>query len=63
MKRAFDIPIAQDRAPIVVDEKLSLRPYTMRVPNRTALGTSFFTQKADCHLVSLSLLSIQEQRA
>jgi hypothetical protein len=50
-----------DREPIVVDENLTIRPYTMRVPNRTALGTSFFTQKAECYFVSLPLLAIQEK--
>ena len=50
-----------DRAPIIVAGLPPLRPYTVRVPNRTALGTSFFTQKAECHLVSLPLLAIQEK--
>lgn len=49
----------QDREPIALTENYSIRPYAMRVPNRTALGTSFWTEKAECHWVSLPLLSIQ----
>lgn len=49
----------QDREPIALTETYSIRPYAMRVPNRTALGTSFLTEKAECHWVSLPLLSIQ----
>ncbi|TPM37030.1 hypothetical protein [Mesorhizobium sp. B2-3-2] len=53
----------QDRDPIALTEKYSIRPYAMIVPNRTALGTSFMTEKAQYHLVSLPMLSIQERGA
>lgn len=52
-----------DREAISLTETYAIRPYVMRVPNRSALGTSFLTEKAECHWVSLPLLSIQEVRA
>lgn len=52
-----------DRDPIALTETYSIRPYAMRVPNRTVLGTSFMTEKAEYHLVSLPLLSIQARAA
>ena len=53
----------QERDPIALTETYSIRPYAMRVPNRTALGTNFLTEKAECHWVSLPRLSIQGRAA
>lgn len=53
----------QERDPIALTDTYSIRPYVIRVPNRTALGTSFWTEKAEYHLVSLPLLSIQARAA
>lgn len=55
--------VVQERDPIALTENYSIRPYVIRVPNRTALGTSFWTEKAEYHLVSLPLLSIQARAA
>ncbi len=52
-----------DREAISLTETYAIRPYVMRVPNRSALGTSFMTEKAEYHLVSLPLLSIQARAA
>lgn len=53
----------EDRTPIPLTERYAIQPYVMRVPNRTALGTSFLTEKAECHFVSLPRLSIQGRGA
>lgn len=54
---------SQERDPIALTETYSIKPYAMRVPNRTALGTNYLTEKAECHWVSLPRLSIQEVAA
>lgn len=49
---------AQDRQSIALTDAYSIQPYVIRVPNRTALGASFMTDKAAYHFVSLPLMSI-----
>lgn len=52
----------QDRDPIALTAKYSIRPYVARIPNRMALGIPM-TEKATFHLVSLPFLRIQERAA
>lgn len=53
--------IFAERPSIPLTDTYSIQPYPARVPNRTALGSVFQTEKAECAFVSLPLLSIQRR--